>query len=63
MIRETRWLFWKRLAQIGLYHSQILDEYLWLLMLNEHFIDYQAVIRDQVEKQLSYQETMIRGAA
>jgi radical SAM superfamily enzyme YgiQ (UPF0313 family) len=63
VIRETRWLFWKRLAQIGLNHSQILDEYLWLLMLNEHFIDYQAVIRDQVEKQLSYQETMIRGAA
>jgi len=25
-----------------------------LLMLNEHFIDYQACVRDQVEQQLQY---------
>jgi hypothetical protein len=25
-----------------------------LLMLNEHFIDYQACVRDQVQQQLQY---------
>jgi radical SAM superfamily enzyme YgiQ (UPF0313 family) len=52
VLRETRWLFWKRLAQISFNHGQILDEYLWLLMLNEHFIDYQQLVQDQIEAQL-----------
>jgi hypothetical protein len=32
----------------------VLNDYLWLLMLNEHFIDYQACVRDQVQQQLQY---------
>jgi hypothetical protein len=35
-------------------HPQVLSDYLWLLMLNEHFIDYQTCVRDQVEQQLRY---------
>ena len=50
--RKTRWLFWKRLIQISTQHSLVLGEYLWLLMLNEHFISYQASMKDQVQQQL-----------
>ncbi len=31
----------------------LIDEYIWLLMLNEHFLDYQATARQQVEQQLA----------
>ena len=52
LLRKTRWLFWRRLWQISRQHPLILDEYLWLLMLNEHFIFYQASVNDQVQQQL-----------
>jgi hypothetical protein len=54
VVRETRWRFWLHLVQIALLHPQALNDYLWLLMLNEHFIDYQACVRDQVQQQLQY---------
>jgi hypothetical protein len=54
VVRETRWRFWIHLVQIALLHPQVLNDYLWLLMLNEHFIDYQTCVRDQVEQQLQY---------
>jgi radical SAM superfamily enzyme YgiQ (UPF0313 family) len=54
VVRETRWRFWIHLVQIALLHPQVLNDYLWLLMLNEHFIDYQACVRDQVQQQLQY---------
>jgi len=59
VVRETRWVFWRRLLQICLNHPQVLDEYLWLLMLNEHFSDYQAVVRKQVEQQLAYHDAAL----
>jgi hypothetical protein len=37
----------------------VLDEYLGLLMLNEHFSDYQAVVREQVEQQLAYHDAAL----
>lgn len=54
VVRETRWRFWIHLVQIALLHPQVLNDYLWLLMLNEHFIDYQTCVQDQVEQQLQY---------
>jgi len=54
VIRESRWIFWKYLAQICIFAPQVLDEYLWLLMLEEHFLDYKEVVRSQVQKQLDY---------
>ena len=33
-------------------HPFHLDDYLWLLMLNEHFIDYQSIVTTQIEAQL-----------
>ncbi|MFN6337762.1 MAG: B12-binding domain-containing radical SAM protein [Cyanobacteriota bacterium] len=55
--RNTRWLFWWRLLQMSLRYPQVVDEYLWLLMLNEHFIDYLAITREQVESQLAYHDS------
>jgi hypothetical protein len=46
-------VFWQQLVAIVINHPMILDEYLWLLMLNEHFLDYQATARRQVEQQLA----------
>jgi radical SAM superfamily enzyme YgiQ (UPF0313 family) len=51
--RPSRGVFWQQLVAIVINHPMILDEYLWLLMLNEHFLDYQATARRQVEQQLA----------
>lgn len=57
--RETRWIFWKHLLAICILCPHVLDEYLWLLMLEEHFIDYRDLVRDQVHKQLEGFDTAI----
>ena len=51
-MRDTRWLFWRQLAAMAWRYPGGLDNYLWLLMLNEHFIDYQQLVQDQIEAQL-----------
>jgi radical SAM superfamily enzyme YgiQ (UPF0313 family) len=51
--RPSRGVFWQQLIAIVINHPMILDEYIWLLMLNEHFLDYEATARQQVEQQLA----------
>ena len=55
--RPSRAVFWQQLADILINHPLILDDYLWLLMLNEHFLDYQQTVVQQVEEQLAYSRT------
>ncbi len=50
--RDTRWLFWRQLAALAWRFPFDLDNYLWLLMLNEHFMDYRAVVEEQITAQL-----------
>jgi hypothetical protein len=50
-------VFWQQLADILINHPLILDDYLWLMMLNEHFLDYQQTVVQQVEEQLAYSRT------
>jgi hypothetical protein len=50
--RDTRWLFWRQLLALAWRQPEILDTYFWLLMLNEHFLDYQQPMTDQIEAQL-----------
>jgi radical SAM superfamily enzyme YgiQ (UPF0313 family) len=50
--RDTRWLFWRQLLALAWCQPEILDTYLWLLMLNEHFLDYQQPMTEQIEAQL-----------
>lgn len=55
--RPSRAVFWQQLADILTDHPLILTEYIWLLMLNEHFIDYQQMVVRQVEEQLACART------
>jgi Fe-S oxidoreductase len=55
--RSSRSVFWQQLADILINNRLILDEYIWLLMLNEHFLDYQQTVRRQVEEQLASMRT------
>ena len=50
--RSTRWLFWRQLLAMTMRYPYRLDDYFWLLMLNEHFIDYQSIVTSQIEAQL-----------
>ena len=52
--RSSRSVFWQQLADILTNHPLILAEYIWLLMLNEHFLDYQQTVVRQVHEQLAY---------
>ena len=52
--RSSRSVFWQQLADILTNHPLILAEYIWLLMLNEHFRDYQQTVVRQVQEQLAY---------
>jgi uncharacterized membrane protein len=51
--RDSRLIFWTQLAKILTRNPVILDEYIWLLMLNEHFIDYKETVFAQVTGQLA----------
>jgi radical SAM superfamily enzyme YgiQ (UPF0313 family) len=55
--RSSRSVFWQQLTDILFNKPWILDEYLWLLMLNEHFIDYEKVVYQQVTEQLAISRT------
>ena len=57
--RDTRWLFWRQLAAMAWRYPSGLDNYLWLLMLNEHFIDYQQLVQDQIEAQLGSSQFLL----
>ena len=52
--RASRSVFWTQLANILIKNPSILEEYIWLLMLNEHFIDYKETIFAQVNEQLAF---------
>jgi len=50
--RESRWLFWRQLSSMLFTQPQRIKDYLWMLLLDEHFIDYQSVITEQINGQL-----------
>lgn len=51
--RPSRVVFWTQLVDILVTKRLVLDEYLWLLMLNEHFLDYKETVYQQVTAQLA----------
>jgi len=51
--RPSRSVFWIQLVDILVKNPLILDEYIWLLMLNEHFLDYKETVYQQVTEQLA----------
>ena len=52
--RNSRWLFWRYLLETIVQRPQILDQYLWMAVLNEHFLEYRSVVRQQVSSQLDW---------
>ena len=55
--RESRGLFWRQLLRMALERPQLLADYISLLMLNEHFLDYREVVRTEVEAQLRWSDS------
>jgi radical SAM superfamily enzyme YgiQ (UPF0313 family) len=54
ILRNSRWLFWGYLIDTLLKRPQVLDQYLWMCLLNEHFLEYRTVVREEVTNQLSW---------
>jgi len=52
--RNSRWLFWEYLVKTIVERPQVLDQYLWMCVLNEHFLEYRSVVREEVTSQVSW---------
>ena len=50
--RQTRWPFWHHLAVMLLSRPALLEDYLWMLALEEHFLAYRSEVNQQVNDQL-----------
>ena len=51
--RNSRWLFWRQLVQLAWQRPQLLEDYLWMLLVEEHMLSYRAVVHREVEAQLA----------
>jgi radical SAM superfamily enzyme YgiQ (UPF0313 family) len=54
LCRNSRWLFWSYLIKTMVERPQVLDQYLWMCVLNEHFLEYRSVVREEVTSQLNW---------
>ena len=54
VLRSSRWIFWRHLLDTMVKRPRILDEYLFMCLLNEHFLEYRLVVRQQVTSQLAW---------
>ena len=54
ILRNSRWLFWRYLIDTILNLPQVLDQYLWMCLLNEHFLEYRSVVGHEVTSQLNW---------
>ena len=52
--RNSRWLFWRYLIKTMVERPRVLDQYLWMCVLNEHFLEYRSVVREEVTSQLNW---------
>jgi Domain of unknown function (DUF4070) len=53
VLRKTRWQFWRNLAGILKHNPRVWEHYLSICALNEHFLEYRQIVRDQIQFQLS----------
>jgi hypothetical protein len=54
VLRSSRWLFWGYLVDTLLKRPQVLGQYLWMCVLNEHFLEYRSVVREEITGQLNW---------
>ncbi len=59
--RPTRWGFWRYLLLTAIQRPRVLDQFLWMALLNEHFLDYRSVVRQEVNNQLQSSRTQLRA--
>jgi len=53
IIRKTRWKFWLNLFGILRQNPRVWEHYLTVCALNEHFLEYRQIVRDQIESHLA----------
>ncbi len=53
IVRPTRWKFWLYLATILRHNPRVLDHYLSVCGLFEHFNEYRTIVRDKIESKLA----------
>ena len=54
VVRETGWNFWRYLLVTAIRRPRLLDRFLWIALLNEHFLEYRSLVRQEVSKQLRW---------
>jgi radical SAM superfamily enzyme YgiQ (UPF0313 family) len=67
VVRKSRWVFWRNLFGILRHNPRVWDHYVSICAINEHFLDYRQVVKEQIETQLTQliqeeQETLQRVA-
>jgi len=50
--REARWQFWRNLLSIIKHNPAVWDQYLTVCAHNEHFLEYRAIVKSEITKQL-----------
>jgi hypothetical protein len=58
VVRKTRWRFWACLAGIFRHNPKVWEPYLGVCALGEHFLEYRAIVRQQIETQLQAYSSM-----
>ncbi|QZZ19056.1 B12-binding domain-containing radical SAM protein [Leptothermofonsia sichuanensis E412] len=53
VVRKTRFKFWLNLLGILRHNPAVWEHYLNVCALNEHFLEYRQIVRDQIEAQLA----------
>lgn len=52
VVRKTRWTFWRYLWNILRHKPRVLDHYLVVCAQVEHFYEYRAIVKENIERQL-----------
>ncbi|MGA7935918.1 MAG: DUF4070 domain-containing protein, partial [Kovacikia sp.] len=53
VVRKTRFKFWMNMIGILRHNPAVWEHYLNVCALNEHFLEYRQIVRDQIEAQLA----------
>ncbi|MEP0912885.1 B12-binding domain-containing radical SAM protein [Leptolyngbya sp. GB1-A1] len=53
ILRKTRFQFWINLIKIWQTNPRVWEHYLSICAINEHFLEYRQIVKDQIEAQLA----------
>jgi hypothetical protein len=59
--RKTRWKFWHHFFGILKHNPAVWDHYLAVCAHNEHFMEYRAIVRREIEQQLTAFQALERS--